>query len=333
MSRPQILLAMDDPTYAQLFDAARLARLNEVATLGDPARATTFDDAAVVARLSEVEVLLTGWGSPMVDASVLDRAPRLRAVVHAAGSVKPHLDPVCWERGLVVTTAAEANAIPVAEFTVAAVLFAGKRVPTIAAAYRELRTTALPSVGERSNYRRTVGIVGFSRIGRRVVDLLGSYDLELLVADPYADAVEVTRRGATLVDLDHLVAASDVVTIHAPQLPSTRHMFDAGRLGRMRDGATLINTARGSLVDTAALEVECGSGRLSAYLDVTEPEPLDADSPLWDLPNVVLTPHVAGSSDGEVARLADLALDEVERIGRGDPVRYPVAAEDLARMA
>lgn len=333
MHRPEILLAMNERTSTLLFDDQRMKRLTDLAALGEPLRVTSFAGADVEARLAEVEVLLTGWGSPIIDASVLDRAPNLRAVVHAAGSVKQHVDPACWEREIVVTTAADANAIPVAEFTVAAVVFAGKRVPSMAAAYREHRTMNLPSVGEQSNYRRTIGIVGFSRIGRRVVDVLGSYDLDLLVADPHADPTEVAAHGATLAGLDDLVTAADVVSIHAPALPSTRHLFDAARLARMRDGATVINTARGALVDTGALAAECASGRLFAFLDVTEPEPLDADSPLWELPNVVLTPHLAGSTDGEVARLAELALDEIERIGQGAAVRHVVSAEDLSRLA
>lgn len=333
MNRPETLLAMDDRAFGLLFDDARLDRLRTIATVGEPLRVTTFDDDLAIARLADVEVILTGWGSPTIDAAVVERAPRLRAVVHAAGTVKYHVDPVCWERGILVTTAAEANGVPVAEFTVAAVLFAGKRMPQVAAAFREHRSTKLPDIGERSNYQRTVGIVGFSRIGRRVVDLLEPYDLELLVADPFADAAEVAGYGARLVDLDELVAASDTISIHAPRLPSTHHMFNAERLAAMRDGTTLINTSRGPLVDTAALEAECVSGRLAAFLDVTEPEPLNADSPLWDLPNVVLTPHLAGSTDGEVARLADHALAEIEAIGRNEPAHYPVSAEDLARMA
>src|SRR5690625_2476892 len=158
---------MGDHAFDLLFDESRYTRLSEVAALDEPVRVTTFADDTATERLAEVEVLLTGWGSPAIDASVLDRSPRLRAIVHAAGTVKTHIDPVCWERGVVVTTAADANAIPVAEFTVAAVLFAGKRVPAVAAAFGEHRSLVLPWVGQRSNYRRTVGIVGLSRIDRK----------------------------------------------------------------------------------------------------------------------------------------------------------------------
>ena len=105
-----------------------------------------------------------------------------------------------------------------------------------------------------------------------------------------------------------LAAAVDVLTLHAPALPQTRHMIDAAVLAALRDGATLINTARGSLVDHAALERELVSGRIDAVIDVTEPEALPADSPLFELPNVFLTPHVAGAAGRETQRMAALAI-------------------------
>jgi phosphoglycerate dehydrogenase-like enzyme len=135
------------------------------------------------------------------------------------------------------------------------------------------------------------------------------------------------------VPLDDLMAAADVVTVHAPSLPSTRHLLDARRLALMRDGATLVNTARGALVDHAALIAELRTGRLSAVLDVTEPEPLPPDSPLFDLPNVVLTPHIAGALGTEVRRLGDAAVAEVARYAAGEPFAHPLTAADLDRVA
>ena len=177
---------------------------------------------------------------------------------------------------------------------------------------------------------RTIGVVGFSRIGRRVVSLLQQLDsATVLVADPYADPYEVAAAGARLVPLDELLPRVDVLSIHAPALPSTRHMIGAEQLARLRRNATVINTARGSLIDTAALERECAAGRLHAILDVTDPEPLPADSVLYDLPNVMLTPHVAGSLGSEIHRMTDAALDELERFVRGEALQSAVSSETL----
>lgn len=331
--RPAVLLVMNDRAYRTGFDDDRLARLHTLADLADPIRTTTLDTDSARARLAQVDVLITGWGAPMVDEAVLDTAPRLSAILHTAGSVKHIVAPICYERGLLVTTAAEANAIPVAEYTLAAILIAGKRAVQSAALFRQNRTEKVRPEGHKSNYQRTVGIIGYSRIGRRVVDLLRPFDLEVLVADPLADAAPIAAAGARLVDLDELLRRSDIVSVHAPALPSTRHLLDKDRLATIPDGGTVINTARGVIVDTAALEGECVSGRLSAVLDVTDPEPLPADSPLWELPNVLITPHVAGAQDSEIHRLVDTALDELERYATGKPPIHAVTADELPHIA
>ncbi|MFE5595847.1 hydroxyacid dehydrogenase [Streptomyces sp. NPDC056549] len=332
--RPAVLLAMGPGIDERLLTDAHRTRLAALADT-DPrlvAHDLTRPDPRVAAALAEAEILLTCWGATPLTAEVLDRAPRLRAVVHAAGSVKHHITDACWERGLRVTSAAAANALPVAEYTLAAILFAGKRVLRSAQQYGELRTDHawLEESTTWGNYRRTVGIVGASRIGRRVVDLLRPFDVEILLYDPYVD---VPPPGVELVGLDELCARSTVISVHAPQLPSTYRMIGAEQLAAMPDGVTLINTARGSLVDETALLPHLVSGRIHAILDVTDPELPPPDSPLYTLPNVLLTPHVAGSLGNELHRMADQALDEVARYGRGEPFAEEVRASDLTRSA
>ncbi|MBB5079809.1 hydroxyacid dehydrogenase [Nonomuraea endophytica] len=327
MKRPRTLVAMGAQVARRLLREPVRSRLALVADVDPDLVVTDFADA----DLAEVEVLYTSWGCPMVTAEVLARAPRLRAIVHAAGSVKHHVSEACWQRGIQVSSAAAANAEPVAEFTLAAILFANKRVFDIARDYRASRTgrdwdARYPGFG---NYRRTVGVVGASRIGRRVIELLRPFDLEVLVSDPYLHE----DLGVAHVGLDELVARCDVVSLHAPDLPETRHMIDRARLAAMRDGATLINTARAALVDQDALTAELVSGRLHAVLDHTAPEILPSGSVLYDLPNVLVTPHIAGSLGGELARMADLAVDELVRYARGLPFAHGVEPASLSRSA
>lgn len=272
---------------------------------------------------------------PPLDDTVLARMPALKAVVHAAGSVKHHVTEACWDRGLLVSTAAAANAVPVAEYTVAAVLFANKRVLEIGGLYREHRaaldwSARFPGFG---NYRKTVGVVGASLVGRRVLELLRPYDFEVLLADPHIDAATAEALGARLVDLEEMLAVCGVVSLHAPALPETYHLMDAHRLSLLRDGATLINTGRGSLIDTQALTAEASSGRIHAVLDVTDPEVLPQTSPLYSLPNVLLTPHIAGSLGGELERITRSALDEVERYCAGREFNHPVTRAALTTSA
>ncbi|MER7946201.1 hydroxyacid dehydrogenase [Streptomyces sp. NPDC096079] len=333
-NRPSLLLAMGPGVDDRLLTEAHRTRLARL-TRTDPhlvAHDLAAPDRRVAAALAEAEILLTCWGATPLTAEVLDRAPRLRAVVHAAGSVKHHITDACWERGLRVTSAAAANALPVAEYTLAAILFAGKRVLRSAQRYAELRTddTWLTESTPWGNYRRTVGIVGASRIGRRVVELLRPFDVDILLYDPY---VTTPPPGVELVGLDELCARSTVVSVHAPQLPSTHRMIGAAQLAAMPDGTTLINTARGSLIDEQALLPHLLTGRLHAILDVTDPELPPPDSPLYTLPNVLLTPHVAGSLGNELHRMADQALDEVARYALGEPFAEEVRASDLQRSA
>jgi len=184
---------------------------------------------------------------------------------------------------------------------------------------------------------RTIGVVGASSIGRLVIERLRTLDVDVLVADPYLDGdpylSEIESHGARRVGLDELLAASDVVTLHAPLLEATRHMIGAAQLARMSDGAWLVNTARGGLVDTDALTAEVVSGRLRAVVDTSDPEPLPADSLLYDHEGAVLTPHIAGSLGSEVGRMGDLAVTEVERFVAGEPPLHPVVRSDLDRIA
>jgi phosphoglycerate dehydrogenase-like enzyme len=327
VTRPEIQLAMYPELPGRLFPPDSLD--------GPHAPLTEFRSARARERLGRARILVTGWGCPPLDEDALAAAPRLETVVHAAGSVKGHLGPAVFARGIQVSSAAAANAIPVAEYTLAVILLANKGVPALAREYRSRRGDLglLRRDLDVGNHGRTVGVVGASRVGERVLTLLRPFGLRALLADPYASRERAAALGATPVPLDELCARSDVVTLHAPATPETRHMIDARRLRLMRDGATLVNTARGALVDQDALVAELATGRLSAVLDVTDPEITPAGSPLWDLPNVVLTPHVAGALGNELPRLGEVAMDEVRRALAGEPLRFRVDPAALAFTA
>lgn len=334
--KPEALVVMARDVFESQFDLERLDRLRLLAEVPDPVFTDDLDDLALSERLVHVEVLLTGWGAPRLTGERLDRMPNLKAMLHCAGTIRPQVSDEFWLRGIRASTVAEANSVPVAEFTLAAVIFAGKKAPFIAADAEARRGNGLriERYGELSNLGRTIGIVGFSRVGRRVVDLLQQLeDVTCLVSDPYADPLEVQAAGAELVTLEELLPRVDVLSLHAPALPSTQNMIGAEQLAALRDHATLINTARGSLIDTAALEAACATGRINAIIDVTEPEPLPADSVLFTLPNVMITPHIAGSLGSELHRMTDAALDELERYAAGDPLVDEITSEDLQLSA
>jgi phosphoglycerate dehydrogenase-like enzyme len=217
---------------------------------------------------------------------------------------------------------------------VAALVLAAKQALTRARWYAQDRTAQDWRSGIGTGlYGRTVGIVGASRTGRLVADRLRAFDVHVLLADPYLDAGGCAALGAELVGTDELFRRSDLVSIHAPALPETRHLVDARRLDLLRDGATLVNTARGSLVDTEALTRHCAAGRITAVLDVTDPEPLPLGHPLLHLPNVLVTPHLAGSQGHELRRLGEFTVSEVARFAGGEPLHGAIRMGDLHRIA
>ncbi|WP_221583905.1 hydroxyacid dehydrogenase [Microbacterium sp. G2-8] len=333
---PRTHLAMAPATADLLFDAPRRERIAALADVGQPLLLPRFDDPEHLDALAQVETLVTGWGAPLLDAEALDRMPRLQAVFHAAGTVRDFATDAVWERGIRVTSAADANAVPVAEYTYAAIVLATKRAFAHMTVAHENATGWYAHVDQigYGNLGRTIGVVGFSRTGRRVVDKLRQLDdVRILVADPYASPERVAAAGAELMPLDEMLPLVDVLSLHAPSLASTRHMIAARELAALHDGAILVNTARGSLVDHDALAAECRAGRLDAVLDVTEPEPLPASSPLLGLPNVAVTPHLAGSLGGETRRLADAALDELAAFAAGRDAMHPVNAHDMEMSA
>ncbi|MET7699541.1 hydroxyacid dehydrogenase [Streptomyces sp. NPDC005485] len=331
---PRVVFAMDPVHLPLLFPPPLMARLQKVAAIDPGLVVRDFAAPEAAAALAEAEVLITGWGCPRLDEEALAAAPRLRTVLHAAGSVRSLVGEALWERGVTVASAAAGNALPVAEYTLGMILLLGK--DTFAHRERFRATHAQPSAAETvatGNLGRRVGIIGASRVGRRLLELLRPFDFAVSLYDPYVDAAEAAALGAEPRSLEDLLGDSDIVSLHAPDIPETYRMLDRDRLALIKDGGVLINTSRGALVDPVGLTEELVSGRLHAVLDVTEPEPLPADSPLYDLPNVFLTPHIAGSLGNELARLGSIVVDELTRFATGLPPVHEVRRADLARVA
>jgi phosphoglycerate dehydrogenase-like enzyme len=335
-ARPRLAFAYDPARTERVFSAGDVVRLREVADIVRDEPLLRLDTDEARAAIADIDVLVTGWGAPAVDATTLVAAPKLRLIAHSAGTVKSFIDRAVFEAGVQVITAAAANAVPVAEFTLAAILFANKRVFEFRELYRRTRTRdGLGPIMASAfgNYHNVIGVIGASRIGLKLIEMLRPCEFRVLLHAPRMSAEEARGLGVELVELDDLLGRSDVVTLHAASIPETRHMLSAREFALMRDGATFINTARGAIVDHAAMERELISGRISAVLDVTEPEPLPAVSPLYELPNVLLLPHIAGAAGIERERLGALVVDEVVRFARGEPLQHLIDFSRFDRLA
>jgi len=322
----RFVATMTPPDLAdRLFGPGFELLINAGATPLAAAPYASFDAPDARDALAQADVLITGWGaSPLTD-SQLDAAPGLRYVLHAGGQAAGLLPVSARKRGIQVSNAGWLNAIPVAEFTYSMIVLANKQTFRSRRLYGERRDhidreVEFPSAGNRD---KVIGIVGASRIGRIVMERLGDLDVTVQLYDPFVTPAEVARLGARLVSLDEVMATSDVVTLHPPLNAATTGMITARHLGLMRDGATLINTSRGPVVDQDALIRELRRGRIEAILDVTDPDVLPPDSELHTLPNVFLTPHISGSMGTEIRRLGEHVASELNRIVLGHALTFP----------
>ncbi|WP_181774887.1 hydroxyacid dehydrogenase [Amycolatopsis pittospori] len=320
--RPEAVLVMEERRRDDVYPEAVLREIGALAHLREPL--TREQLATDPGALDGVEILLSGWGAPVLDSVLLGHAPGLRAVLVAAGSVRPLTTPDFWARGIPIVSAAAANAVPVAEFTLAQILLGLKQVHRISREIRDRRAyPADPRVA--GAYRSKVGLLGLGEIGALVASHLRGFDVEVLASDPVVDAEAAAGLGVRLVDLDELFGTCAVVSLHAPLLPETEGLVNGELVARMGVGATLINTARGAVVDEPSVVPVLGERPdLTAILDVTWPEPPVPDSPLYTLPNVVLTPHLAGALGAERARMGELVARELRRFVLGQPLQHAV---------
>ncbi|MFW5802823.1 MAG: hydroxyacid dehydrogenase [Verrucomicrobiota bacterium] len=285
-------------------------------------------------ELAEVEVLFGTWGMPKFTPEQLDAMPRLRAVFYAAGSVRNFARPLL-ERGIVVASSWAANAIPVAEFTLAQILLSMKRyfrntlLATSPEGYGMKGEPPIPGI-----FDETVALLGAGMIGRKVIELLKPFELDVVVYDPFLSEERAAELGVAKVSLEDAFKTAFVVSNHIANLPETCGMIKPEHFESMREGATFINTGRGATVDEPGMaNVLARRTDLTALLDVTHPEPPQTGSPLYSLPNVQLSSHIAGSIGNEVMRMADYAIQSFKDWRDGKPLEYGVTLEMLEWMA
>lgn len=285
--------------------------------------------------LEDIEVIFSGWGAPVFDKEFLDKVPNLKFIFYAAGTMKKLITDEVWKRNIKVTTANKANAVPVAEFTLSQILFSLKNGWSLSREYKQEKVFQRGGFPQLIGaYESTVGIISLSQIGRKTVELLQHFNLNVLAYDPFATKEEAEKLNVKLVTIDEVFAKADVVSLHAPLLPDTREMITGEHFRMMKKHATFINTARGAIVkEDELIEVFQERQDLTALLDVTFPEPPNADSLLYTLPNIVITPHIAGSAGNETGRLGAFMLAELKRMINDLPLEHEITKRSYENMA
>ena len=335
MSKLKGLFVLHHEPYEKIYPPEVRRQISEyVETYSPPL--TREEVAEKPEVLGEVEALFSGWGAPLLDEAFLENCPNLQVVFFGSGSVKGLVTDSFWERRILLTNARVANARAVAEFTLSQILFGLKH------GWRFVRQTERGEgwaeetrrVATPGNFGTVVGLVSLGAVGRCVLEDLQRFDHERVVYDPFVADEEIRRLGAEPCSLDELFRISDFVSLHTPRLEETLGMIRSRHFAAMKEGATFLNTARGAVVnEPEMIEVLRGRPDLTAILDVTWPEPPEADSPLYAMENVVLTPHVAGVYQGECRRMGEYMVEELRRYVEGRPLKWAVTKEALLRMA
>jgi D-3-phosphoglycerate dehydrogenase len=279
--------------------------------------------------LSAVEVrdLLPGCdgyiaGLDVIDRSALESADRLKVIARYGVGVDRIDLAAAHEKGIVVTNTPGANAASVAELTIGLMLSLARMIPV---ANQETRAGKWPRLPGVSLEGKVVGLLGLGTIGKQVARRLRGFDCTILAHDPAADTTFAQAHGVTLCPQDEVIAQSDFLSLHVPLLPETQRMVNASLLSRMKQGAFLINTARGELIDEAALLAALQSGHLKgAALDTFTQEPPGKDHPLLSLPQVIVTPHTGAHTDGATNAMGRAALRDCLAVLGGEEPTYRV---------
>lgn len=311
MARPVVAFLTPKSITETCFSAEQIARLSERCDVRDT-RPEAVESADLPTLGEGADVWVTGWGTPPLTPEAFDAAPDLRLVAHSAGSTRRLLPEGFWTRGIALATAGRAIAIAVAETALGFLITAGNDLWRLSAHTREGKWGGYDAKRAVNPYAATAGVVSASAVGRHFLKIAGVLDISKLLFDPYVDAADARSLGADKVDdLLDLARRSDYLVVCAPKLPATNRMISREVLRALPDHCIVINTSRGAVIDEAALIEELSKGRLFACLDVTEPEPPAADSPLRALPNVVLTPHVAGQVNNARKRQGRWIADSI----------------------
>jgi len=332
MAKPELVISAPEILFASFFTPAhqrRLSRRFSWQRIG-----AKSIDLVLKRQLGTAKALITTWDSPRFGDELLEIAPNLRVIAHCGGEVKSRFQGSLLDR-LTITTAPEPMARATAELGAALVLYCGRNVDWYRARLREPGNQIYSSVHQHGTPESLLGgqfgMIGFGRIGRTIVDLLCGFGLRWRVYDPYA--VRSRDYPVEFSSLQSVLKSSRVLVLTAALTEETRGLLSRKNLWRLPDGSTIINIARGGLVDLDSLTADVRSGRLRCAIDVTDPlEPLPRKHPLRSLPGAIVTPHIGGGSLQARHEMADELIDDLERFFEGNPVKNRVTISMLARM-
>lgn len=330
--RPRILALIPEHLLDRMMTPANRALLESLGEVNLVPDFGSLGEEEYDALFNGVDAVVTAWGVRRFPPDLAERAPGLRVIAHAAGSVR-FMPRALLERGIVITTAKGAIAPTVGEMCLFLAI-AGLR--GIRGYDRDPGGRAFwppPGRSAASLFDKQVGLVGFGDTAREFRALLVPFRCRVRVYDPFVTVEDARDCQVESCDFDSILRECEVVSLHVPGMPETRNMLGRRELGLMRDGSVLVNTSRGTVIDMDALVEEAARGRIRVCLDVSVPEPLPEGHPLYALPNVVILPHIAGPTVDHLPHLLGNALRNLAAFLEGRKPPNPVSLEVYDRLS
>lgn len=326
-ARTRALLLGDSERIAAVYGPDQMRRLEGLVAL-HPEIVSHQQLMGHLGQNPSPQVILSTWGMPKLTEEELDLMPDLKLVLYAAGDVRGFAEPLV-KRGIALVSAWRANAVPVAEFTLAQILLSAKGWFRNSADYKANRRRDGAMVGPGCK-GVTVALVGAGAIAQLVIAHLKNFDFTVLVVDPFLSESRARELGVTKASLEQAFSQALIVSNHVPNNASTQGMIGAKEWLAMPHGGTFMNTGRGQTLRNGEFyDAFRSRPDLTALLDVSYPEPLPAESPIWDLPNVHISTHIAGAIGQEVWRMSELVIDELMLWQQGRPLNHLVEPDAL----
>ncbi len=322
--------------FMRVYSEEARERLHDLVELDESLIPETTDITSVQASLDGATVVLSTWGAHAYTDIVLESCPNLELILYAAGTFKSQVTPALIAKAPVVCNAAHLNAIPTAEFSLMLILAALKDYLPHLQSLRSGGPGAWEKLGKevrRGYYRTTVAILGLGAVSKHLIRLLRNFDVNVLVSDDFLAEATAAELGVRKVTVEEAMREADVVSIHHADVERNWGIVNSETLGLMKDGARLVNTSRGRMIVEDDLVDELKTGRISAYLDVTHPEPPPEGHPFYTLPNCFLSPHTAGSLSVEVQRMGDYCVRELEHWIAGEEQERQLDITNLENRA
>lgn len=329
----KIYIAMGETAVRDSFftpDALEKVRqLGEVKLCNQPQLSCSKEE--LLKEIGEIDILFTGWGAPRIDSEILAHAKSLKIHAHTGGSVAPFISKEEYDRGIQVLSGNDLYARSVAEGCLAYTLMALRRLPKVISDMKN-EGWKPEIIKDNGLIGKKVGLVGYGAIAKYYAELLQWFQTDLCVYSSHVSDQELNRIHAKRASKEEIFASCDVISLHSALNDANRGMITGSLLKLIKKDALFVNTARAGLIDSPAFLEELETGRFRAVLDVYDQEPLPMDSPLRNLPNVMLLPHVAGPTfDMRKAVVLSLAQD-IQNILEGRQSRHSIPYEHAVRM-